>query len=105
MMVLGKLGAMTLSQARDSARNALALVRDGKDPLEEKRKAAHGETLGDLNETYIEAYARPRKKTWKADQQRLARYIPAAWKSRDVRAIAQWEVAKLHQTIGEDRPY
>lgn len=105
MMVLGKLGAMTLSQARDSARNALALVRDGKDPLEEKRKAVHGETLGDLIETYIEAYARPRKKTWKADQQRLARHIPAAWKSRDVRAIAQWEVAKLHQTIGEDKPY
>ena len=50
-MVLGKLGAMTLSQARDSARNALALVRDGKDPLEEKRQAAPDATAFRLKRT------------------------------------------------------
>lgn len=105
MMALGDFGAMTLGQGRDAARKQLALVREGRDPLEEKRNAARGRALGDLITAYVEQYAKPRKKTWKADQQRLDRNIPAAWRAREASAVMPWEVAKLHQEVGKNAPY
>lgn len=106
LMVLGRYGAdLTLDQARDAARTARTEVRSGEDPVETRRKAARGETFGDLSRAYVEDYAEPRKKSWKADRQRLERNIPAGWKDRDARAIKQWEVAKLHREIGARAPY
>lgn len=106
LMVLGRYGAdLTLDQARDAARTARTEVRSGEDPVETRRKAARGETFGDLSRAYVEDYAEPRKKSWKADRQRLERNIPAGWKVRDARAIKQWEVAKLHREIGARAPY
>ena len=105
MIALGHFGTMTLDQARDEARKKSALVRDGIDPLEEKRRAGRGSTLGDRMTAYIEEYAKPRKKTWKADEQRLRRYIPAGLKSRATSTIKQWEIAKLHREVGKTKPY
>lgn len=107
LMTLGRFGGadLTLDQARTRARKLRVEAQDGTDPLEEKRKAARGKTLGDLIAAYVEQYAKPRKKTWKADQQRLDRNIPTAWKAREASAIMPWEVAKLHQEVGKNAPY
>ncbi len=106
LMTLGRFGAkLTLKQARVRARKRSLEAEDGIDPLEEKRKGARGKTLGDLIDAYLSDYARPHKKTWKADEQRLARNIPASWRSRDAAAIMPWEVAKLHRDIGARAPY
>lgn len=40
LMVLGRYGPMTLYHARERAGKHLVAVRDGKDPMEERRKAA-----------------------------------------------------------------
>ncbi len=106
LMTLGRFGAdHTLEQARARARKRRVEAQDGIDPLEEKRKGARGKTLGDLIDAYLSDYARPHKKTWLADQQRLARNIPASWRSRDAAAVMPWEVAKLHRDIGARTPY
>ena len=105
LMTLGNVGVLTIEQARDRARKHLVAVKDGKDPLEERRKAAQGRTLEELIETYIERHAKVHKKTWLDDQQRLERHVPAAWKSRRADAITRDEIAQIHVRIGSKTPY
>ena len=106
LIVLGRYGAdLTLDQARDKARKFRVETREGADPIEEKRKAVQGETFADLDREYIERHAKPHKKTWETDRDRLVRHIPASWKRRKVRAITRRDVAKIHADIGETRPY
>ena len=54
LMVLGRFGAdLTLEQARDKARRARVDVRDGADPIDEKRNAQQGRLFRDLFEAFI----------------------------------------------------
>ena len=78
LMVLGRWGAdLTLSQAREGAQKHRVGLRDGVDPLEERRKGAKGKTLRDLCDDYLVDHAKPHKKTWRTDEGRLRRHIPA----------------------------
>ena len=106
-MTLGSFGTITLDQARRKARRELGKVSDGRDPLGEREQKAQGETFEDLMKKYIEDYAKgpqfpkkPRKKTWKADEDRLERHVPRGWKGRKVDDIERWEVERLHNQIG-----
>ena len=105
MAVLGDFGELTLTQARTRARKVFVQVGDGKDPLEEKRRAAQGKTFGDLIETYIERHAKVHKRTWEADQRRLRLHIPAAWKGRKASSITRDEIAEVHNRFGLRAPY
>ncbi len=106
LMVLGRYGAdLTLDQARRRAGKERGRARDGIDPLDEKRRAAQGETFEDLVTAYIDRHAKAHKKTWEADKRRLERNIPASWKRRRADAITRKEIADLHGKIGQDRPY
>jgi integrase len=105
LMTLGNFGVLTLEQARDRARRHLVTVEDGQDPLEERRQAAQGRTLGELIEAYVERHAKVHKKTWLDDKQRLDRHVPAAWKSRRADAIKREDIAELHDKIGRRKPY
>ena len=111
-MTLGSFGTITLDQARRKARRELGKVEDGRDPLGEREQKAQGETFGELTTKYIEDYAKgprfpehPRKKTWRGDETRLDRNIPATWKGRKVVDIARWDVERLHSQIGALYPY
>ena len=105
MMVLGSYGTMTLSQARIEARKLLVKARDGKDPLDEKRRVAQGQTFGDLIGAYIERHAKVHKRTWSADERRLRLHIPQTWRGRKANAITREEVADLHNRFGLRAPY
>ena len=106
LMVLGRYGAdLTLDQARDKARKERVRVKEGTDPIEEKRKVAQGETFADLEHEFIERHAKPHKKTWETDRDRLTRHVPVSWRRRKVGTISRRDVAKVHAEIGETRPY
>ncbi len=106
LMVLGRYGAdLTLDQARERAQKHLVNVRDGTDPLEERQRAVQGQTFGDLITSYIERHAKVHKKTWRDDEGRLDRHIPAAWRSRKADGINRQEIAELHDRIGRHTPY
>lgn len=105
LMTLGNFGVLTLEQARERARRHLVTVEDGLDPLETRRQAAQGRSLGELIDAYIERHAKVHKKTWLDDKQRLERHIPATWNSRRADAITREEIAELHDKIGRRRPY
>ena len=106
LMVLGRFGVdLTLEQARDTARKHRVGIKEGVDPLEKRRKAAHGETFGDLADAYLERHAKQHKKTWKTDEARLQRHIPSEWNGRMVPQVSRDDVARLHRRIGRTRPY
>jgi integrase len=105
LMTLGDFGDLTADQARSRARKLRVDVDDGKDPLEEKGRAALGDTLNDLIKKYISDYAEPRKKTWAKDKRRLDNHIPSRWKARKAKAITRAEVASLNASIGSKTPY
>ncbi|MCZ6511213.1 MAG: Arm DNA-binding domain-containing protein, partial [Alphaproteobacteria bacterium] len=76
MMVLGQFGAMTVTEAREKASRASNAIRDGNDPLEEKktrRRAVLSEvaTFGQVVDKYIELRARTRQRMWKQSQRVL----------------------------------
>jgi integrase len=106
LMVLGRYGAdITLDQARNEARDNLKLAREGTDPLVVKQRQAQGSSLRDLVSKYIEEHAKPHKRTWRDDERRLDRLIPAAWLSRDVTDVSREDITSLHQKIGAKTPY
>ncbi len=105
LLALGNFGTLTIEQARKRARRHLGAIEDGIDPLEERRKAGQGRTLGELIETYVERHAKVHKKTWLDDQQRLERHVPTALKSRRADAITREDIAKIHDRIGRKTPY
>lgn len=106
LLTLGRFGAdLTLEQARDKAKAHRVSVRDGKDPLEERKRLSQGKTFGDLWDKYLRDYAKAHKKTWATDERRLKRHIPASWKSRIVSAITRDDISGLHSKIGVDAPY
>lgn len=106
LMVLGEYGSdLTLAKARERAIRERGKVIDGRDPLEERKREAQGETFGDLMAAYIERWAKVRKKSWRSDERRLNRHIPTSWKRRKVTAISREKISELHASIGADRPY
>jgi len=105
LMALGPFGVLTVEQARDLARKHLVAVREGEDPLDQKRRQGQGETFGGLAEAYIERHAKVHKRSWLEDEERLRRHIPSSWQSRRADWITRADIAGLHAKIGADRPY
>lgn len=104
LLTLGMYGVLTLDQARHLARQRLGEVSGGEDPLENKRKAAQGETIKALCEAYLERHA-SRKRSARDDQRRIAQHLLPTWGQRKVDSIARADVAALHGRIGERHPY
>lgn len=105
LITLGSASVLTLDQARDHAREHLVAVVDGKDPLEERRRLAQGETVKDLAISYIEHHAKVHKKSWKEDERRIGRYVLPIWANHKVANIKRVDVIALHRKIGEKYPY
>ena len=105
LMVIGDANVLPRDRARELGRRRLVDVEEGRDPLQEKKIAARGKTFGDLLESYIEDHAKLHKKTWEADQRRLNRLVPVAWKGRKADSITGADVAELHRRIGRETPY
>jgi len=105
MMTIGSYGALTLDQARKAARAQLAKVEtEEADPLEERRKAAQGETVRDLCIAYLDRHA-SMKKSGKEDESRINRHILPAWGGLKAVAVKRADVAALHTRIGKKTPY
>lgn len=105
MLTLGGYGALTLTEARKLARRELAKVETGeRDPLEERQKAARGETVADLCAAYMERHG-DAKKSGTEDQRRIDRYILPAWRNLKAAAIKRADVAALHSKVGKRGPY
>jgi integrase len=105
LQTLGRYGTLTLPQARDLARRSLLQVKTGTDPLEQRQRARHAETVKDLAELYLSRHAKRHKKSWKEDERRLKKWVAPALGSRRVQEVKRADVARLHSRIGDSAPY
>lgn len=96
---------MTLAAARSAAQAELRKVDGGLDPQAERRavreavEAAKRDSIEALCESYIERHAKPKKRTWRADQGHLNREVLKRWKGRPVSSITRRDCRELIDAI------
>lgn len=104
---LGAYPRVSLAQARIDANQQLRRVDGGIDPQAERRAArraaddARRDSIDLLAVAYIERHARPRKRTWRADQSMLRCEIVPPWKGRAVSSITRRDCRALLQAVAD----
>ncbi|HUZ31872.1 MAG TPA: site-specific integrase [Xanthobacteraceae bacterium] len=102
---LGRSDSMTLEQARRKARLYFGTAADGKDPksnIDEMRASATVKMLADL---YVKRHAKPKKRTWKADESCLNHLFIPKFGSHLASSITRADVASVHADFGKEHPY
>jgi integrase len=102
-LTIGPFGPLTVEQARTKAEQLAGRIAAGEDPAQERLDTQHELTFGRLIDLYLERHG-PRKKTAKADKNRLERHV-SDWKTWRLSAITRAEVARRHSQIGASTPY
>ena len=92
---IGRYPQISLAEARQKARDAY-----GRDPAGEKVDLRHAQTFGDLADAYVRLHAKPNKKSWKKDQQRIENDL-ADWKHIPVKDITRRMVQALLDTMAD----
>jgi integrase len=79
VMTLGDAKKLLLADARRLAEDAAVKVKNGQDPGAEAQETAAASrrmpTVTEFAAEYIQRHARPNKKTWREDEQMLARWV------------------------------
>ena len=75
-------------------------IAEGGDPLGTRQRLARAGTVRELCSTYIERHAKPHKRSWVRDQNRIERWVLPAWASLKAGAIRRADVQFLHQKVG-----
>lgn len=104
-VLLGHYPALTLADARKTARLRAADVAKGTDPAQEKRRAtAQGKTARENSveaviARYIEAEAKPNNRTWRKMQVDLTTHILPKWGKMPIASIDHTEANRLIKSI------
>lgn len=93
-----------LGDARDSAKDALRAAAKGRDPAKDRDDSRRADTVRALGERYVTEYAKPRKRTWKADENILKRNVYPAIGSRKVTAVTRGDIRGMLRVIKERAP-
>lgn len=104
-MTLGKCSQCTLAEARILHREALTILKSGKDPADEKQKAKiavrDSSTVEGLIEEYLEKWARPNKRSAQADERCLYKDVKPYWGKLKAQDITRRDVVLLLDRIKE----
>jgi hypothetical protein len=94
-----------LVDARKLAREAQRSVAKGGDPAVEKKAARDVLTFAGLAKTYIDDYARTKKRSWQEDQRQLDADLLPKWRSRPAGEIkAEDLLAILNAKLRDGSP-
>ena len=110
-----RLNAPTLAQARSEWQAQRDLLKTGEDPSEKirsarvdkqlKRHSARIETtIEKLIEDFIKNYAKPNKKSWKSDEQKLKADILPKWGRLKAKDIKRGDVKDLLKDVAKRAP-
>jgi len=81
-----------LREAREKGKEYLKKANIGEDPaLEKRRSRAGGLLFKDLSKMYVEQYAKPKKRTWKEDEQKLEKKF-SDWDDMEANSITHEDV-------------
>jgi integrase len=92
---LGKVGDLTLSEARGKAREWLVLRAEGKDPKGHKKR---GDTFGELMEEYIALHV-SRTRSARKSEREIRADLMARWKDRSIHDITRADAVLLADQI------
>ena len=101
---LGRVGSLTLAQARDKARDWLDIRSRGDDPkeLEKERREKEAErkalTFGMVMDDYLVRVVRKRRHA-KDDEREIRKELLPRWKNKPLSAITRRDVVKVIDTI------
>lgn len=97
---------MRLENAKQAAKDMLAKIRLGADPIAERQAARRAATVGDLLDTYIREHVRPKLKprTVELYDGYAENYIRPAWGTRKANSIVRLDMQRLHREIGSPAP-
>ena len=97
-----------LGKARELADAYRAAVAEGRNPIEERRKARAGAdtaTFAHLAARYMKEHAERHKKSHKVDGRNLRLHVLPRWKSRAYASITRADVVELlERIIGDGKP-
>jgi len=102
-MTLGNHPHLSLAEARRLHREALKILHSGKDPADQKRlmeaEARDSFTVTALINEYMDKWAKPRKRSWQADERCLNKDVKPYWGKRKAREITRRDVILLLDRI------
>ncbi len=107
-LTIGKLGAITIAQARKAAEIARGKVARGIDPATEKiaerakAKAEVTTAFETVAAEFIKRYAKPNTRSWQETERIIDRYVKPAWKGRALGDIRRSDVTALLDRV-EDK--
>ena len=106
-ITFGSWGTLSLADARDRAAQVRAAVVDGGNPQltrRQKRDAARGAlTFDALADRYLSEYAKPRKASWRDDEQRLVR-VRQALGHKEATAITRRQLIDFLDEVKQTAP-
>jgi integrase len=100
-VTLGKYPEMTIENARNEAQRVIADMISGKNPNEEKKNIRSETTFGEMFEIFIERHSKVMKKTWKADEGEIKRFL-STWFNKKLSTITKQEIQLIHEKIKKE---
>ncbi len=97
---IGKVGDISIREARKQAADLLLQVSAGADPEAARAEARAEKKLNEVFENYIADYAKGHKRTWLMDVKNYDRYFKKQLGGRKVKEIDQDIVRRWHTEIG-----
>ena len=91
--------ALKTEAARTKAAKLNGVIADGANPAEVKRAHKGEPTFAGLFAEYIERHAKPRKRTWREDQQKYRDYLERPLGRKKVSRITRADLAGIHSAI------
>jgi integrase len=91
--------AYKTESARTKAKKLNGVIADGANPAEVKRASKGEPTFAGLFAEYIERHAKPRKRTWREDEQKYRDYLAQPLGRKKISRIARADLAAIHSAI------
>ncbi len=104
-LTIGDAGKLSLAEARQRAKAVLADASRGVNAAAVKRAGRRAETFGEVAERYLEEHAKPRKRSWRRDQEILDRDVLPAIGRLKANKVGRGDVrAILRAIVGRGAP-
>jgi integrase len=100
-VTLGKYPEMTIENARNEAQRVIADMISGKNPNEEKKNIRSETTFGEMFKIFMERHSKVMKKTWKADEGEIKRFL-FDWFNKKLSTITKQEIQLIHEKIKKE---
>jgi len=101
---IGRLGAVTVGQARSNAKCVLGQVAQGEDPAKQRALARRAMTVKELCELYLEQGVHTKKEsTLKTDRGRINRHIIPLLGNRQITNVSGADIEKFMRDVADGK--